>query len=156
FWGPSRFIVSVGLLVATNRIFALVTVPFDVGLYVGRRHQLHRVAERFELPRPMVRRGTGLDAHQARWQLLEERWHIAPFQLTADDPLASGINTIYLKIRLGDVETDCRNCLHVWLLSIVGALTAPTFMALARRWRSRPQHQKRTLTRAVGLSAMGQ
>jgi hypothetical protein len=26
----------------------------------------------------------------------------------------------------------------------VGALTAPTFMALARRWRSRPQHQKRT------------
>jgi hypothetical protein len=34
--------------------------------------------------------------------------------------------------------------LHVWLLSIVGALTAPTFMALARRWRSRPQHQKRT------------
>src|SRR5262249_26101968 len=85
FWGPSRFIVSVGLLVATNRIFAcnrfadclrvrgIVLLPFDVGLYVGRRHQLHRVAERFELPRPMVRRGTGLDAHQARWQLLEER-----------------------------------------------------------------------------------
>src|SRR5262249_48245082 len=41
--------------------------------------------------------------------------HIAPFQLTADDPLASGINTMYLKDRLGDVETDCRNCLHAWL-----------------------------------------
>src|SRR5262249_34897582 len=59
--------------------------------------------------------------------------------------LAIGVNAVHLKTRLGDVETDCLNCLHVWLLSIVGALTAPTFMALARRWRSRPQHQKRTL-----------
>jgi hypothetical protein len=32
----------------------------------------------------------------------------------------------------------------VWLLRIVGALTAPTSMALPCRWRSRPQHQKRT------------
>jgi len=55
------------------RVRGIVLLPFNVGLYVGRRHQLHRVAERFELPRPMVRRGTGLYAHQARWQLLEER-----------------------------------------------------------------------------------
>jgi hypothetical protein len=34
--------------------------------------------------------------------------------------------------------------LHDWLLRIMGALTAPTFMALACRWRSRPQHQDRT------------
>jgi arylsulfatase A-like enzyme len=31
-----------------------------------------------------------------------------------------------------------------WLLRIVGALTAPTFMPLTGQWRSRPQHQKRT------------
>src|ERR1700747_3877388 len=43
-----------------------------------------------------------------------------------------------LKNRLGDVETDCRDRLHVWLLRIVGALTAPTSMALTCRW---PQHQ---------------
>ena len=30
------------------------------------------------------------------------------------------------------------------LLRMVGALTAPTYMALASRWRSRPQHQKQT------------
>src|ERR1700730_11798209 len=30
------------------------------------------------------------------------------------------------------------------LLRIVGALTAPTSMALTCRWRSRPQHQDRT------------
>src|SRR5580692_7632427 len=31
-----------------------------------------------------------------------------------------------------------------WLLRIVGALTAPTSMALTCRWRSRPQHQQQT------------
>ena len=46
----------------------------------------------------------------------------------------------------------CLNCLHVWLLSIVGALTAPTFMALTCRWRSRPQHQKRTSDTAAKCS----
>jgi hypothetical protein len=48
------------------RIRGIVLLPFNVGLHVGRRHQPHRVAERLKLPRPMVRRGTGLDAHQAR------------------------------------------------------------------------------------------
>jgi hypothetical protein len=64
----------------------------------------------------MVRRGTGLDAHQARRQLLKEREDITTLQLPADDHLASGINAMDLKYRLGDVETDCRNHLHAWLL----------------------------------------
>src|SRR5262245_23793296 len=51
---------------------------------------------------------------------------------------------MHLKNRLSDVEADCRDRLHVWLLRIVGALTAPTSMALTCRWRSRPQHHKRT------------
>jgi hypothetical protein len=50
-----------------------------------------------------------------------------------------------LEYRLGDIETDSRDRLHFWLLQIVGALTAPTFMALTCRWRSRSQHQYRTL-----------
>ena len=33
---------------------------------------------------------------------------------------------------------------QAWILRIVGASTAPTSMALPCRWRSRPQHQKRT------------
>src|SRR6266404_7044636 len=39
-----------------------------------------------------------------------------------------------------------------WLLRIVGALTAPTSMALTCRWRSRPQHQKQTSTVATATS----
>jgi len=44
------------------------------------------------------------------------------------------------------METNCRNRLHVGQLQIVGALTAPTFMALTCRWRSRPRHQSRPWT----------
>src|SRR5207344_2242380 len=90
------------------------------------------------------RRGASLDADQARRQLLEERQDVTPLQLTANNHLTSSINAMHLKDRLGDVETDCRNRLHVWLLRIVGALTAPTSVALACPWRSRPQHQDPT------------
>src|SRR5262249_24998534 len=54
------------------------------------------------------------------------------------------VNSVDLKNRLSDIETNCRDRLHAWLLRIVGASTAPTSMALPCRWRSRPQHQKRT------------
>ena len=52
---------------------------------------------------------------------------VATLQLTADDHLPGSINAVHLKDRLGDVETDCRDRLHSWLLRIVGALTAPTY-----------------------------
>src|SRR5674536_390552 len=86
----------------------------------------------------MVRRGTGFDPDQAWRQLLEERQDVTPLQLPADDDLTFRINAVDLENRLGDVETDCRDRLHAWLLQIVGALTAHTFMALTCRWRSRP------------------
>src|SRR5450830_1289085 len=92
----------------------------------------------------MMRRGTGFDADQARRLLPEERQDVTPLQLPADDDLNFRINAVDLENRLGDVETDCRDRLHAWLLQIVGALTAHTFMALTCRWRSRPQHHKRT------------
>jgi hypothetical protein len=45
----------------------------------------------------MVRRGTGLNADQARRQLLEKRQDRARLQLAADDHLASGINSVNLE-----------------------------------------------------------
>ena len=36
----------------------------------------------------MMRRSAGLDPDQARWQLLEKCYDVAPLQLTADDHLA--------------------------------------------------------------------
>src|SRR5438067_9502602 len=69
---------------------------------------------------------------------------ITTLQLPTHHYLAGSVNTVHLKHRLRDVEADRRNRLHSWLLRIVGALAAPTSMALACRWRSRPQHQLRT------------
>src|SRR5258705_3945566 len=49
-------------------------------------------------------------------------------------------------IKLRDLLLEAeqlRNRLHDGLLRVVGALTTPAFVALACRWRSRPQHQNR-------------
>jgi hypothetical protein len=79
----------------------IVFLPFDVGLYVGRRHQAHGVAERLELARPMIRRGTRLDANQACRKLLKERQNVTALQLPVDDNLALRINAVDLEYRLG-------------------------------------------------------
>ena len=52
----------------------------DVRLYIGGRHQAHVMAERLELARPMMRRGAGLNTHEAGLQLLEERQDVAALQ----------------------------------------------------------------------------
>src|SRR5260370_21962048 len=93
----------------------------------------------------MMRRSAGFDADEARRQPLKEWQNVPALELTANDYITCRVNSVDLKNRLGDIETDCRDRLHVWLLRIVGALTAPTSMALPCRWRSRPQHHKRTL-----------
>src|SRR5262249_4824083 len=92
----------------------------------------------------MMRRSAGFDADKARRQLLKEWYDVPALELTANDYITCRVNSVDLKNRLRDIETDCRDRLHVWLLRIVGASTAPTSMALPCRWRSRPQHQERT------------
>jgi len=95
-------------------------MPDFLSLWRGDRHMapvpmgpsVHGMTECLEFARPMMRRGTGLNSHQAWWQLLEKRQDRAPLQLAADDHLASGINSVNLEDRLGDVETDCRDRLH--------------------------------------------
>jgi hypothetical protein len=41
---------------------------------------------------------------------------VATLQLAANDNLASGINSVDLEDRFGDIETDCRHRLHGSLL----------------------------------------
>src|SRR6516164_2237248 len=92
----------------------------------------------------MMRRSAGFHADEARRQLLKEWQNVPALELTANDYITCRVNSVDLKNRLGDIETNCHDRLHVWLLRIVGVSTAPTSMALPCRWRSRPQHQKRT------------
>src|SRR5207253_7737687 len=88
----------------------------------------------------------GFDANQARRHLLKERQNKATLELTADHHMSFRIDAVNPKDRLCDVETNCCDRMHVWLLRIVGALAAPTSMALTCRWRSRPQHQVRMVS----------
>src|SRR5262249_54302157 len=70
----------------------------------------------------MMRRSTGFDADEARGQLLKEWQNVSALELTTNDYITGSINSVDLKNRLGDIETNCRDRLHVWLLRIVGAL----------------------------------
>src|SRR5499427_3127974 len=100
----------------------------------------------------MMRRSAGFHADEARRQLLKEWQNVPALELTANDYITCRVNCVDLINRLSDIESNCRDRLHVWLLRIVRASTAPTSMALPCRWRSRPQHQKRTLCSAANYS----
>jgi hypothetical protein len=60
----------------------------------------------------MMRRSTGLDANEARRQLLKEGQHVPALQLTTKDHLTIRVNAMNLKDRLRDIDTDSRNRLH--------------------------------------------
>src|SRR5262249_49611043 len=99
----------------------------------------------------MMRRGAGFHADETRRQLLKERQNVPALESTANDYITRRVNSVDLKNRLSDIETDRRDRLHAWLLRIVGASTAPTSMALPCRWRSRPQHQYGTARHCDGF-----
>src|SRR5215471_16338886 len=72
----------------------------------------------------MMRRSAGFHADEARRQLLKEWQNLPALELTANDYITCRVNCVDLKNRLSDIETNCRDRLHVWLLRIVGASTA--------------------------------
>src|SRR4029077_15556669 len=133
----------------------IVLLSLDVGFDIGRRHETYCVPERLEFARPVMRRCAGLNADEAWRQLLEECQDIPSLQLAADHHLAYRVDAVDLKNRLRDVETDRRDAVHAALLRIVVTPAATTSMALTCRWRSRPQHQKRTCLEATGGGASG-
>jgi hypothetical protein len=91
---------------------SIVLVALDVGLYVFRWHQSYLVAKLREFTRPIVGRGTGLHADQARRQRLEERQHLAAPELLPNDDVFDRIDPVNLKHVLGDIQTNRRD-LHV-------------------------------------------
>src|SRR5208282_2549556 len=124
----------------------IVLLPLDVWLHVGRRHQPHGVTERLKLARPMMRGRAGLNPDETRRKLLKERNNIPAPELTANDHVPPRVDAVDLKDRLRNIETNRRDRVHVQLPQILAAPSATTSMALTCQWRSRPQHQKRTLS----------
>lgn len=59
----------------------IVLVRLDVGFDELRGHQLYRVAQRLQLPGPIVRAAARFHADQARWQIGEKRSHLLTLEL---------------------------------------------------------------------------
>lgn len=79
-------------------------LSLDVGLHVGRRHQLHAVPQCLQLARPMVRRCAGLDPDEAGRQRCKELQHMRSTQLPTNYNMPRGIDAVNLKYRLRDIH----------------------------------------------------
>jgi hypothetical protein len=97
-------------------------------------------------PRVIRVDAAGRDPNQARSQLLKERENIATLQPPTDNYLAGSINAMDLKERLAISRPIVVTACMFSSSEIVRASTAPTSMALACRWRSRPQHRSPACT----------
>src|SRR5262249_28536478 len=63
-------------------------------------------------------------------RLLLKKWqNVSALETTANEYITRLVNSLDLKNRLSDIETDRRDRLHAWLLRIVAASTASTSMA---------------------------
>jgi hypothetical protein len=82
-----------------------------------------------------MRPGTGLHSNQARLKPLEERQHLAAPQLATKPNLALGRDAVQLENILGQVEADCGNLFHGWLLSSGTFMMSPSYGILRCRER---------------------
>src|SRR5262252_4647463 len=95
-----------------RRIVRVVLATLEIGLHIARRHQLHRVAKCLQLATPVMGRGTGLDADQARLQAGKELQQLRPTDTLANNHRPSLVDAVSLEYRLRNIETDCDNLAH--------------------------------------------
>jgi hypothetical protein len=91
------------------RVGGIVLIALDVSLHILRWHQTDLVTQLRQRARPMVRRGIGLHADQARRQSFEERHNLAAAKLFPDDDRLGRVNAVNLEHVLGDIQTDRGN-----------------------------------------------
>src|SRR6185312_10972770 len=84
-------------------IRSVVLVPLDVSLHILRRHQPYLMAQRAQLPRPVVRRRTCLHPHQTARQSTEERQNLRSPKLLAQNRRPRCIDPVYLENMLRQV-----------------------------------------------------
>ena len=94
------------------RIGRIVLVTLHIGLYIARWHQLDLMTQRHDRSRPVMRRGAGLHADQARRLFPEKRQNVAASQLLADYRLPRRIDAVDLKNALRKINPDRGCCIH--------------------------------------------
>src|SRR5690349_15597223 len=90
----------------------IVLVRLDVRLDELRGHQLYLVAQRLQLPRPMVRAAAGFHASQARRHIGEKRGYLIALELPLQHRLAPLIYAMHLDYVLCQIQPHRRN-LHL-------------------------------------------
>src|SRR5258708_19736282 len=98
-WAPHR-------LTDCLRVGGIVLIALDVGLHILRWHQTDLVAQLRQLTRPMMRRGTGLHADEARRQSFEESYNLAAPKFLPDDDLLACVNPVTLNPLLANIQPN--------------------------------------------------
>src|SRR6516165_6250692 len=93
-------------------IGSIIFRPFDIALYVARRHQTHGVTEPGDFTSPMMSGSAGFHADQASRKLAKEVDDPLAPQLTGDNDLARIIHAVHLEHVLGEINADGAN-LHM-------------------------------------------
>ena len=104
-WPGRRFGNSLG-------ICHVVLLTLHEWLHVGRRNQPHLVAQIANSPAPMMRTGTGLHCHHARWLRGQELQQLPPRQLPAEDHRSIRPCAMRLKHVLGQIQADDADLSH--------------------------------------------
>ena len=63
--------------------------------------------EHSDLPRPVMRRPAGLDAHQTTRKLGDDVQHLISAQAFSQNDLARGIDAVQMKLGPGDIDPKC-------------------------------------------------
>jgi hypothetical protein len=90
----------------------VVLVSLHEGLHIDRRNQPHLMAQRADLPRPMVRTGAGFHRDDALGSGSEKRQHLRPGYLLLERRRSVPSRAMRLKDVLRQIEPDDANFLH--------------------------------------------
>jgi len=105
---------------------------------------MHLVAQALDLPRPVMRGGARLHTNQAGPLFREERQHLSPPQLSADDHATLRVEAVDLKYVLRKINTNRDNFVHGRLVFPRGPWKPQLWHIAMPAGGSRPLHQKRS------------
>src|SRR6266403_1384737 len=134
-------------------VVGIVFAALNVGLYVARRHQPHRVAEPLKSAAPVMCARTCLNADEAGGQRREELQQLRSANAFADHYRAPGVHSVNLKNRLRDIETDRANLAHGRLPSKWFVSTQPPYGTSMPQSGRRPQHHSRPISTPPSVAA---
>jgi hypothetical protein len=132
----------------------VVLPPLQIRLHILRWQKNHLVAQRFQLPSPVVGRPASFHADPRRLELGEEHHHLGPPQLLAQHRLLGLIQPMQLKNTLGRVHANSDKLRHgrlPWL-----RLQRPSIWhTRCRRGPSTPTRKTRDCARSATCFLLG-